>query len=108
MLSLSRGAGKAFPGFIDTLVDHLDVAIARVDNTGVKAVQAVREGNMEVLDNVVRENVKYQVQRCQRSAIIQEGIQKRMLLLVGAVYNLDTGKITVIVTKGGNPAMDER
>ncbi|GLC37668.1 hypothetical protein PLESTB_000800200 [Pleodorina starrii] len=102
-------SGKAFPGFIDTLVDNIDVAIARIDGTGgVKARQAVREGNMEVLENVVRENVKYQIHRCQRSTIIQEGIQKRTLLLVGAVYSLDTGKVNVIVTKGGLNDGDEK
>lgn len=32
-------SGKAFPGFIDTLVDHLDVAVAR---TRTKAAHQVR------------------------------------------------------------------
>ncbi|GLI59116.1 hypothetical protein VaNZ11_000947 [Volvox africanus] len=95
-------SGQAFPGFIDTLVDHIDVAITRVDMLGVKAYQAVREGNTEVLDMVVQENVKYQIQRCQRSTIIQEAIQKHELLMVGAVYDLDSGIVNVIVTKGGN------
>ncbi|EFJ42025.1 hypothetical protein VOLCADRAFT_77347 [Volvox carteri f. nagariensis] len=94
-------SGKAFPGFIDTLVDHIEVAIARVDGGSGKAIQK-GNGTAEVVDKVVRENVKYQVQRCQRSTIIQEGIQKRTLMLVGAVYNLETGKVSVIVTKGGN------
>ena len=66
-----------------------------------RAHQAVRDGNLDMLDKVVKENVKYQVQRCQRSTIIQEGIQKQTLMLVGGVYNLDTGKINILVTKGG-------
>ncbi|KXZ49804.1 hypothetical protein GPECTOR_19g255 [Gonium pectorale] len=93
-------SGNAFPGFIDMLVDHLDVAIARVDSMSTKAHQAMKEGSADMLDRVVRENVKYQVQRCQRSTIIQEGLNKGSLMLVGAVYDLDNGKINVIITKG--------
>ncbi|GIL84608.1 hypothetical protein Vretimale_14577 [Volvox reticuliferus] len=99
-------SGHAFPGFIDTLVDHIDVAIARVDKMGIKTYQAVRDGSSEVLDMVVKENVKYQIQRCQRSTIIQEAIQKQALLMVGAIYDLDSGKVNVIVTKGGNNVSD--
>lgn len=96
--------GKAFPGFIDTLVDHLDVAISRVNSMSAKAHQAIKDGDVDMLDRVVKENVKYQVQRCQRSVIIQEGLQKGNLLLAGAVYDLDTGKVHVSVTKGGSSA----
>ncbi|PNW74462.1 hypothetical protein CHLRE_12g485050v5 [Chlamydomonas reinhardtii] len=97
-------SGKAFPGFIDTLVDHLDVAISRVNSMSAKAHQAIKDGDVDMLDRVVKENVKYQVQRCQRSVIIQEGLQKGNLLLAGAVYDLDTGKVHVSVTKGGSSA----
>ncbi|GFR46393.1 hypothetical protein Agub_g7989 [Astrephomene gubernaculifera] len=94
-------SGKAFPGFIDTLVGNLDVAIARVDSVSAKAHQRLLDSEEERQEKVVRENVKYQIQRCQRSTIIQEGLQRGKVLLAGAVYDLDTGRVHVIVTKGG-------
>ncbi|KAG2491780.1 hypothetical protein HYH03_009940 [Edaphochlamys debaryana] len=94
-------SGNAFPGFIDTLVDHLDVAIARVDSMNAKQAEAIKAGDPSMMDKVVKENVKYQVQRCQRSVVIQEALRKRQVLLVGAMYNLDTGKVQILCTKGG-------
>jgi hypothetical protein len=32
-------AGKAFPGFIDTLVDHLDVAVMRAKTRNAKSYE---------------------------------------------------------------------
>ncbi|PNG99886.1 Carbonic anhydrase [Tetrabaena socialis] len=98
-------SGKAFPGFIDTLVEHLDVAIARAE-TGqlrLEAHEAVKNGDEAMLDRVVTENVRYQVQRCKRSVLIREALQERRLLLVGAVYHLDTGRVKVIITEDGSP-----
>ncbi|KAG2491779.1 hypothetical protein HYH03_009939 [Edaphochlamys debaryana] len=93
-------SGKAFPGFIDSLVDQLDVAIARVDSMTANQHAALKQGDPAMLDRISKENVKYQVQRCQRSVVVKQGLEKGSLLLVGAMYNLDTGKVQIICTKG--------
>ena len=165
-------SGRAFPGFIDTLVDSLDVAVAMADHDLGRRLEG-GGGGPEVVDEVVKDNVKYQVrllggeggsrflpnagkkchacrsklatdwrggaagsrlhctarvayvalkscvriktcmhaptsppsppthpptqvQRCMRSALIATAVHQSKLLLVGAVYHIDTGKVEVL------------
>ncbi len=55
-------SGKAFPGFIDTLVDSLDVAVAMADHDSGRRLEGGGAGP-EAVNEVVRDNVKYQVRR---------------------------------------------
>lgn len=88
-------SGKAFPGFIDTLVDSLDVAVAMADHETGRRLEGGAAG-IEAVNEVVKENVKYQVQRCMRSSIIATAVHHSKLLLVGCVYHIDTGKVQIL------------
>ncbi|GAX73192.1 hypothetical protein CEUSTIGMA_g645.t1 [Chlamydomonas eustigma] len=98
--------GKAFPGFIDTLVDHLDVAVMRAKTRNAKSYdeaiafdKACDCGNAldpNMIEQVIRENALYQITRCKRSTIILEAMTKGNLILVPAVYDIRTGEVLVI------------
>jgi carbonic anhydrase len=66
-------SGGAFPGFIDNLLDQLDVAIVRAQSREDKRQAHLKEKHMQycpdalctdMLNAVVRENVLYQAERC--------------------------------------------
>jgi len=102
-------SGKAFPGFIDTLVDHLDVAVTRAQSRNATSYEelvgmhaALRKQGADghpdpkLIELVIQENVKYQIDRCKRSTIILEAMMKKKLKVVGSVYNLETGEVEML------------
>ena len=61
------------------------------------AVQASKGQPGDAVDNAVRENVREVVQRLQTSApILAESVHAGHLTIVGAYYDLDTGKIELL------------
>lgn len=98
--------GKAFPGFIDTLVDHLDVAVMRAQTRNAKsyeeaiafnrAVESNGHPEPEMIENVIRENALYQIDRIKRSTIVLEAITHGKVMLVPAVYDIKTGEVMII------------
>eukprot|EP00798_Chlamydomonas_sp_ICE-L_P017809 gene17809-24187_t len=100
-------SSKAFPGFINTLVDHLDMAIVRAQTREAKTYEELRmmqdalkscKGNPdpEVVEMVIRENVLLQMERIMRSTIIGKAVREGKVKVAGAVYSLDTGKVTLM------------
>jgi carbonic anhydrase len=82
-------AGKSCPGFINTILDGIDLPVERV---------RLRAGTAQLslearTDMVIRENVLYQMQRIQRSKVLLEAMQKNALAVAGAYYDLDTGRV---------------
>lgn len=49
-----------------------------------------------LLDDVVRENVRYQIERVKRSTVIKEALKRNQVAVVGTVYNLDTGCLEIV------------
>lgn len=103
-------SGKAFPGFIDTLVDNIDVAVSRTRMRAAHESESWQEfqerckcfdnpkgpPDVKTINAVSRENVRYQVFRCKRSTIILEAFRDKRLIVQGAMYNLDTGEVELV------------
>jgi carbonic anhydrase len=111
-------SGKAFPGFIDSLVDNLDVAVTRAwtraqnhqageSGGSFQAMnRALKHGkryeytpSAELVDLVIKENILYQMERIGRSPTIASAIDSGSLLLIPCLYKLRTG-VVEIITEG--------
>ena len=78
--------GKAMPGYISTLVAAIK-----------PAVDATKNQLGDAWDNAVRANVKMNVNKLQSSSpILAEAVKAGKLKVVGARYDLDTGKVEMI------------
>lgn len=78
--------GGRFPGQIGRLIDGIQVGVERAD----------RESGQNKLDNAIRANVRYQVEKLGKSTVIGDLVDKGVLKVVGAVYDLDTGKVVML------------
>jgi carbonic anhydrase len=78
--------GGRFPGQIGRLIDGIQVGVERAD----------RESGQNKLDNAIRANVRYQVEKLGKSAVIGDLVDKGVLKVVGAVYDLDSGKVNLL------------
>ncbi len=76
---------KPLPGEIGTLVQAILPAMERVKGQPGDAVE-----------NGVTANVRYQVERLQRSSLLTERQQSGALKIVGGRYDLDTGTVTIV------------
>jgi carbonic anhydrase len=77
--------GGELPGVIESLVFAIRPAI-----------QASRGESGDRLTNAVKANVRLQVQRLKNSSVIASAVQEGKLKVVGAYYDLDTGKISLV------------
>lgn len=84
-------SGKAFPGFIDALLDNITTAVERAN-----ILQKDNDTEEERMRCVVVENVLYQTQRVLRSKVVSNAVKKGQLVVVGAYYDLDTRRVDVI------------
>lgn len=60
------------------------------------AVERVKNQSGDAVENAVVANVKYQIERLQRSQILTERLESGKLKIVGGRYDLDTGKVSII------------
>jgi carbonic anhydrase len=75
------------PGQIDWLVKRIRPALNKVkDKPG------------DLLDNAVRANIELSVRRLTRSPVLAQSGQEGQLHIVGACYDLDSGKVTLTVS----------
>lgn len=75
------------PGHLPGLIDAIkpSVVLAEKKKTGT------------LLDNAIEENVRQQVARLKSSApIVQKGYRDKKIEIVGGVYDIATGKITLV------------
>jgi len=78
--------GTTLPGHLPSLVSAIAPA--------VKAV-ADQSGNM--LDNAIRQNVILNVEKLKAATpIIDKAVSEKKVRIVGAVYNLDTGRVELL------------
>lgn len=79
--------GDPLPGRIGTFVEDIKPAVARVKGKSGDAVE-----------NAVVANVQYQVELLQgTSVMLTQMIQEGKLKIVGGRYDLDTGKVTMLI-----------
>lgn len=78
--------GGRFPGQIASVIDDIKVGVER----------AQREPGTNKLEMAIKANVKYQVEQLNQSAILGDLVDKGQLKIVGAYYDLDTGKVTIL------------
>ncbi|MEH2351003.1 MAG: carbonic anhydrase [Nostoc sp.] len=76
---------ESLPGDISTFVQAINPALKKVKNQPGDAVE-----------NAVVANVKYQIERLQKSKLLTEQVQSGKLKIVGGRYDLDTGKVSII------------
>jgi carbonic anhydrase len=78
--------GGRFPGQIGRLIDGIQVGVERSD----------KEPGQNKLERAIRANVRYQVEKLGKSTVIGDLVDKGQLKVVGAYYDLDTGKISLL------------
>jgi carbonic anhydrase len=78
--------GGRFPGQIGRLIDGIQVGVER----------AARQPGKNKLERAIKANVMYQVEKLNKSTVIGDLIDKKQLKIVGAYYDLDTGKVNLI------------
>lgn len=77
---------EATPGKIGLIVESIKPAVSRVKS---------RTGDIN--ENAVIANIKYQAEKLQKnSAMLKKFIGAGKLKIVGAVYDIDTGKVNII------------
>ena len=105
-------SGKAFPGHIDSLIGNLDIPImrthARASTTREEVIKAqssiLKHGakherskvDSSEIDAVIRENIRYQLERIERSPIIYDALESGALILVPCLYCIQTGRVEVL------------
>jgi carbonic anhydrase len=78
--------GGRFPGQIGRLIDGIQVGVER----------AKQRAGTSKLENAIKANVLYQVEKLGKSTVIGELVDKGQLKVVGAYYDLDTGKVSLL------------
>ncbi|HEY9906448.1 MAG TPA: carbonic anhydrase [Thermosynechococcaceae cyanobacterium] len=79
--------GASVPGQIGSLLDAIRPALQKT-KPKVGGVQ---------LEDVTRENVRYQIEKLKTSPVITQLIQDGKLKIIGGYYDLDTGAVTRLV-----------
>jgi carbonic anhydrase len=77
--------GGPLPGHIGSLTEAIKPAVESSKNQAGDKVE-----------NAVKANVRLQAQRCKASPVLNQLIEEGKLKIVGAYYDLDTGKCTIV------------
>ncbi|MDM9585585.1 MULTISPECIES: carbonic anhydrase [unclassified Nostoc] len=77
---------ESLPGDISTFVKAIKPALKRVKDQPGDAVE-----------NAVVANVEYQIERLKRSKLLTKQVESGKLKIVGGRYDLDTGKVSIII-----------
>ncbi|WP_026099951.1 carbonic anhydrase [Fortiea contorta] len=75
---------EELPGKLGLIVDSIK-----------PAVEPVKKISANLNENAVLANIKYQSAKLRQSSILQQLLQENKLQIVGATYDLDTGKVTL-------------
>ena len=60
------------------------------------AVETSKNQPGDKVENAVKENVRLQIENLKKSPVLSQRIQEGKLLIQGAYYDLDTGKVTLV------------
>jgi carbonic anhydrase len=78
--------GKEFSGHIPSLIKAIR-----------PAVKAAQDQPGDLLDNAIRQNVVFNVEKLRTAGpILSKAVQKGKLKVAGGIYSLDTGRVTLI------------
>jgi len=58
--------------------------------------RAERQPGSNKLERAIKSNVIYQVEKLGKSPVMGDLVDKKQLKIVGAYYDLDTGKVSLI------------
>jgi carbonic anhydrase len=83
-------AGTKLPGDLADVVDALRPAVA----------DAKKQSGGDLVDKTVRAHIARTVKKLERDPVLAKRIRERKLGLVGAHYELDTGRVSVLSTTG--------
>ncbi|MEH2161495.1 MAG: carbonic anhydrase [Nostoc sp.] len=61
------------------------------------ALKKVKDQPGDAVENAVVANVQYQIERLQKSKLLTEQVRSGKLKIVGGRYDLDTGKVSIII-----------
>ncbi|TRT84218.1 MAG: carbonic anhydrase [Microcystis aeruginosa Ma_AC_P_19900807_S299] len=78
--------GGRFPGQIGRLIDGLQVGVDRAE----------KQPGSNKLERAIKSNVIYQVEKLGKSPVMGDLVDKKQLKIVGAYYDLDSGKVSLI------------
>lgn len=78
---------QSLPGDISSLIEAI-----------LPAVERVKEQPGNEIDNTVIANVQYQIEQLKRSSLITERLESGQLKLVGGRYDLDTGRVRLLIS----------
>jgi carbonic anhydrase len=86
---------------VEALEKHTDApgqigSIVRPIIPAVKAAEAKGAGSVDLLDQSVRESIKISVAALRKSSVLSGLISSGKLKIVGARYDLDTGRVDVL------------
>lgn len=76
--------GNAVPGQIGSIIDAIKPALTNLSQSGDK------------LENAVKANVLFQMERLKQSPVISQLIEEGKLKVVGGYYDLDTGEVSLV------------
>ncbi len=79
--------GGKFPGNIGSVINNIRVSAPPVSG----------DSSAEQLEKAIKANIVYQSERLNQSIILGNLIDKNWLKIVGAYYNLETGKVELII-----------
>jgi len=78
--------GKAFSGHIPSLIEAIR-----------PAVKIAQDQFGDLLDNAIQQNVLFNVAKLKTTGpILSDAVQGGKLKIVGGVYSLDTGRVTLV------------
>jgi carbonic anhydrase len=98
LMVMGHGKCGAVKATIETLEQHTH-APAQIDalvTAIAPAVEQVREGGGDVLQNAVIANVELTVQKLRTAPLLSDAIAAGKLKVIGAWYNLESGKVELI------------
>jgi carbonic anhydrase len=78
--------GGRFPGQIGSLIDDIKVGVERAE----------KQAGTNKLEAAIKANVLYQIELLNQSTVLGDLVDKGVLKIVGAYYDLDTGKVSLL------------
>lgn len=77
---------EPLPGKLGLIVESIKPAIATANLT-----------TGDITENAVTANIKYQAEKLRKSSILKQLVRQDKLKIVGAIYDIDSGKITLTI-----------
>lgn len=76
---------EVLPGQLDLITESIKPSVERV-----------KLANGDINENAIISNIKYQAEKLRNSSLLEQLIRQNKLKIVSAIYDINTGKVTVI------------